>query len=123
LLDKLGVKPGSRVALVNFDEPWFEELLTTRTGDLRHGDPLSETDLVFLAADTPAELASLQELASAIKPNGAIWVVSRKGRAATLRYDELLAIAKPAGLVDNKVVSFSETQTALRFVIRVALRR
>ena len=41
-------------------------------------------------------------------PNGAIWVVSRKGKAATLRDVEVIAAAKAGGLVDNKVASFDD---------------
>jgi hypothetical protein len=48
--------------------------------------------------------------------------VSRKGKAATLRDVEVMAAAKSAGLVDNKVVSFSATHTSLRLVIPVARR-
>ena len=36
--------------------------------------------------------------------NGAIWVVSRKGKAATLRDVDVIEAAKDARLVDNKVV-------------------
>ena len=53
---------------------------------------------------------------------GAVTIVSRKGKAATLRYADLLDAAKAAGLVDNKVAAFSATHTALRLVIPVALR-
>ena len=55
-------------------------------------------------------------------PNGAIWVVSRKGRSATLRDVDVIAAARASGLIDNKVASFSPTHTALRLVIPVALR-
>ena len=122
LLDKLGVRPGARVGLVGVDEGWFRELLAGRTADVTAGPPLPDTDLVFLAADSSAELAALPSLADCLRPNGAIWVVSRKGKAATLRDVEVIAAAKGAGLVDNKVASFSETHTALRLVIPVARR-
>jgi hypothetical protein len=122
LLDKLGVRPGMRVAIVGVPDAWFRELVAGRTSDVTLGSPEPNTDVVFLAADSPAELAELGALRERIRPNGGIWIVSRKGRAATLRYDELLAVATVAGLVDNKVVAFSESHTALRFVIPVALR-
>ena len=77
---------------------------------------------MFLAADGQAELARLPAIRKLIRPNGAIWVVSRKGRAATIRDVEVIAAAKANDLVDNKVVSFSDTHTALRLVIPVALR-
>jgi len=122
LLDKLGVRPGMRVALIDIDDPEIRQLIAERTTDLTEGTAEPDTDVVLFGAETPADLAPLAELATRIRPNGAIWVVSRKGKAATLRYDDLLAAAKAAGLVDNKVASFSATHTALRFVIPIALR-
>jgi hypothetical protein len=124
LLDKLGVRPGMRVALVGpvDQDGTFRDLLADRTSDISIGDPAPDTDIVLLAADLPADLEGLKALRNRIRPNGAIWVVSRKGRAATLRYEDLLEAAKAVGLVDNKVVSFSATHTSLRFVIPVALR-
>jgi hypothetical protein len=116
-LDKLGVKPGSRVALIGLDDPAFETELRDRTTDITRGDPLPGTDLVFLAADDHEALATLPGLRTALKPNGAIWVVSRKGKAATLRDVEVIAAAKASGLVDNKVASFDDTRTSLRLVI------
>jgi hypothetical protein len=122
LLDKLGVRPKARVALVGLDEPWFEELLADRTDAVDHGSPKAAVDLVFLAADSPSDLAPLRSLRAAIAPSGAIWVVFTKGRRATLRDLEVMEAARNAGLVDNKVVSFSETKTSVRLAIRVADR-
>ena len=122
LLDKLGIRPGMRVALIDIDDPEIRRLIADRTTDLTEGTPEPETDVVLLGAETPAELAPLATLTTLIRPNGAIWIVSRKGKAATLRYADLLDAAKAAGLVDNKVASFSATHTALRLVIPVALR-
>jgi hypothetical protein len=128
LLDKLGVRPGMRIAIVGAlqeekdDAAYFRSQLEERTSDITDGTPKSDTDLVFLSADTTDELAALARLRPALKPNGAIWVVSRKGKAATLRDVEVISAALDNDLVDNKVVSFSPTRTALRLVIPVALR-
>ena len=122
LLDKLGVRPGARVALVGLADPAFRALLAERTSSVVEGLPQATTDLVFLAADSPAELAVLGQLRQALTPSGAVWVVSAKGRSATLRDTDVIAAARAAGLVDNKVVAFSETHTALRLVIPVAER-
>lgn len=113
-----------RVAIVGEVDPegTLRELLAERTDDVTVGSPLGDTDLVFLAADGQVELARLPEIRERIRPNGAIWVISRKGRAATIRDVEVIATAKATDLVDNKVVSFSATHTALRLVIPVALR-
>ena len=121
-LDKLGVKPGVRVAIVGVPDKDIRAELADRTHDLTIGEPLPETDIVLLAADSQEDLAVLPGLRAALVPNGAIWVVSRKGRAATLRDVDVIAAARASGLVDNKVSSFSATHTALRLVIPVALR-
>lgn len=123
LLDKLGVRPGARIGLVGLDAPWFEALLAERTQDVWRARARADTDLIFFGADSHAELARLPALLPKIRQNGAIWVVSRKGRAATLRDVEVIEAGLAAGLVDNKVVSFSETQTSLRLVIRLRDRR
>ncbi len=124
LIDKLGVRPGGRVAIVGPVDPdgSFRDRLAERTDDVTDGEPLPDTDVVFLAADGAADLSRLPDLRRRIRPNGAIWIISLKGRAATLHYAEILEAAQASGLVDNKVASFSDTHTALRFVIPVAIR-
>lgn len=124
LLDKLGVRPGSRVAIMGDVDPdgWFRALVADRTSDVTIGEPAPDTDLVFLAADSTAELAVLPDLRRRIRPNGAIWVVSQKGKAATIRDVEVMAAARAAGLVDNKVASFSDSHTSIRLVIPLADR-
>ena len=119
---KLGLRPGARVAILGVDDPDLPGELALFTGDVTNGLPGASTDLVFLAADAPADLAVLPELRACLRPDGAVWVVSRKGRAATLRDVEVMAAARSAGLVDNKVVAFSGTHTALRLVIPRAAR-
>lgn len=122
LLDKLGVKPGARVAIVDVTDADFRALLAERTTDVTDGWPGPATDLIFLAADSIDELLRIGPLQEALVANGAIWVVSRKGKAATLRDVDVIDAAKAVGLVDNKVASFSPTHTALRLVIPVARR-
>jgi hypothetical protein len=128
LLDKLGVRPGMRIAIVGElhddadDAAAFHAELATRTSDIAESTPKPDSDLVFLAADSTDDLAALARIRPSLRPNGAIWVVSRKGKAATVRDVEVIAAARDNDLVDNKVVSFSPTRTALRLVIPVALR-
>jgi ABC-type sugar transport system substrate-binding protein len=122
LVDKLGVKPGARVAIIGVPDPALRELLAERTDDVIEGEPRPDTDLVFLGADSIDELGRLRKLRTLLKPNGAIWVVSRKGRAATLRDVDVIEAAIAAGLVDVKVVSFSDTHTSQRLVIPRHLR-
>jgi hypothetical protein len=117
-IDKLGVRPGARVAVLGVPDPDLRAELAERGAVVADVLPApGGADIVLLAADSHAELASLEGLRAAVFPSGAIWVVSRKGRLATLRDVEVIAAARAAGLVDNKVVSFSATHTALRLVV------
>jgi hypothetical protein len=122
LLDKLGVRPGFRVAVIDIDDPAIRSLLAERTSDITEGWPEPDTDVVLLGADTREALEPLQDLAGRIRSNGSIWVVSRKGKDATLRDVEVIDAARAAGLVDNKVAAFSPSHTALRLVIPRHLR-
>jgi Protein of unknown function (DUF3052). len=122
LVEKLGVKPGARVAIVDVPGPALRQLLAERTDDITEGEPKPNTELVFLGADSIDELGRLPELRAHLRPDGAIWVVSRKGRAATLHDVDVIEAAIAAGLVDNKVVSFSDTHTSLRLVVPRRLR-
>jgi hypothetical protein len=122
LLDKLGIRPGMRVALLDIDDAEIRPLIAERTSDLTEGWPEPESDIVLFGAETLDGLAHLEALAARIRPNGAIWVVSRKGKTATLRDTDVIDAARAAGLVDNKVASFSSTHTSLRLVIPVDRR-
>jgi hypothetical protein len=121
-LDKLGIRPGMRVAVVDLEDAALDAELRDRTNDVTRGEPLPGTDIVLYAADTLEALGRLPALRERLVPIGAIWVVSRKGRAATIRDVDVIDAARAAALVDNKVASFDETRTALRLVIPLALR-
>jgi hypothetical protein len=119
LLDRLGVKPGSRVAVLDLDDASFLKLLRERTGDVVLGKPRRACDIVFVGAEDLHDLHRLKEVKSWIEPNGAIWVVRRKGAGAPLRDTDLIGAGLAAGLVDNKIASFSDTHGAMRFVFRL----
>ena len=119
LLDKLGVKPGSKVAIVNLEDAGFIKQLKERTSDVVTGKPRSKVDLVFVGAEDAAGLRTLVELKTLIEPNGAIWVVRPKGGRSALRDTDVIDAGLAAGLVDNKIASFSDTHGAMRFVFRL----
>ena len=119
LLDKLGVKPGARVAVLGVDDASFMSRLRQRTADVVVGKPRRACDIVFLAADTGADLRRLGEAKGWIEPNGAIWVIRRKGAERKLSDTDLIEAGLAAGLVDNKIASFSDTHGAMRFVFRL----
>ena len=120
-LDKLGIKPGMRVALVGLDDAGFRRELSARTDDVADGVPRKDTEMILFAVDGPAPLKRLTTLQRAIVRNGAIWVLWPKGQAH-IKEDMIRAAALAQGLVDIKVIAFSETLSGLKLVIPVARR-
>ncbi len=121
LIDKLGVKPGQRVSVLGVESAEFLVGLDSRVPDYSRGERLADADLIFFAAEAAQDLSRLKSLAQAIRKNGAIWVVYPKGQSH-IREIDVINAGKSAGLTDNKVCRFSETHTALRFVIPIAKR-
>lgn len=119
-IDKLGVKPGSRVAVIGLDDREFEKEIRSRTADVA-AKAKPESDLIFVFMKEKKEIDRLRALRSAIKPEGGIWVVWPKGRKE-FREDDVRAAGPALGLVDVKVVSFSDTLSGLKMVIPVAQR-
>ena len=122
LLDKLGIRPGMRVAIIDVDDKGIRKLIGEQTSDITEDWPEPDTDIVLVGAESFEDLSRLQDIAACIRPNGAIWVVSRKGKARTIRDVDVIEAGKAARLVDNKVCAFSPTHTAIRLVIPVTRR-
>jgi hypothetical protein len=78
-------------------------------------------DLIFYGAAALADLDGIGALASGLPPQGALWVVYPKGRK-DIRESDVLGAGRAAGLHDVKVARFSDTHTALKFVIPVQRR-
>jgi hypothetical protein len=121
LLDKLGVKPEHRIAVLRVEDEAFSKELVARAQDVSRNRPKSDSDLLFFAAESRKDLDRLKSLTPFLKKTGAIWVVYPKGQTH-IREIDVISAGKASGLVDNKVVRFSETHTALRLVIPVAQR-
>jgi hypothetical protein len=121
LFDKLGIKPGQRIGVLGVEDAVFLEDLADRVPDFALTRRPMGADMILLGADNLKALESVKSLASAIQKNGAIWIVYPKGQSH-IREADVMAAGKSAGLTDNKVCRFSETHTALRFVIPLAKR-
>ena len=122
LLDKLGVKQGMTVAVLGVEDHDFISQLRERVGEPACSGPVSDADLVFYEADRVDDLGRLKTLRDAIKPAGGVWVVSPKGKTAEIKDTDVMVAAREAGLLDIKVVGFSQTHTALKLVIPKADR-
>jgi len=119
-IDKLGVKPGSRVAVLGVDDPSFLDELAERGAEVS-SRARPGLDMVFVAMSAPADLKHLVKLRHVIRPAGAVWVIWPKGRRE-FREDDVRAFGPQAELVDVKVMAFSETLSALKMVIPLAKR-
>ena len=121
LLQKLGVKAGARVSLVALDEPWFEKLLRQVTDDVS-AELRPDSELVFYEVRHVADLFELPDLRDALVPDGAIWVLREKGPNRVVLDTDVIDAGTASGLVDNKIVSFSDRLAAMRLVIPLATR-
>jgi hypothetical protein len=120
-IEKLGVKPGAKVALLGeFDAEFLREIGSlTRT--VSKGKAASDFEWIFFAADSKDDLGSLSKIAKSMRGAAALWIVYPKGQKHITEND-VLAAGRKAGLKDVKVVGFSPTHTALKFVIPLASR-
>ena len=120
-LDKLGVKAGHRVALVNLDDEQLARELASAEAIVSRGRASKISDAIFYGVAEERDLVWLLRLKAFLQPAGALWVIRPKGRPE-ISERAVMAAGKAAGLVDVKVVSFSPTHTAQKFVIPVAKR-
>ena len=101
LIEKLGVKPEHRVALIGLTDGAIAHQIASAAPDastrLR-----KHTDVIVYQADTVPALARLSKLQPSIKRDGMIWLITPKGKRG-IAYNDMLDAAKAAGLVDVKI--------------------
>jgi len=117
-VEKLGVKPGHLTLLVGITDPMFLAELQNQGARITTS---ATPDLIFCAVESRAALQQLSRLAKRMKRQGALWTIRRKGSPLVSQADVHRA-GKAAGLVDVKVVRFSDTHTADKFVVPLAQR-
>jgi|ERR1700683_2953827 len=123
LLDKLGVKAGQRILVLDIDDPGFADQITPCSPAYAEPCSSDQFDLILFGAGERKSLKRLPALRKNIVSNGAIWVIYLKGRPEIIRETDVISAAKSSGLVDNKICSFSSTHTAMRCVIPLAQRK
>jgi hypothetical protein len=107
--------------VLDVEDAAFLKDLADRVPEFAREKAVSGADMVLLGADNLKALAKVKSLAAGIQKAGAIWIVYPKGQSH-IREADVRAAGISAGLTDNKVCRFSETHTALRFVIPLARR-
>lgn len=120
-LEKIGVKADWRVSAIGVSDIAFLKEIEDAVGDLSIGRLLKGSDAIFFGVTKEAELTRLEKLKGSLKANGALWIIRPKGRTE-ISERATMAAGRAAGLVDVKVVGFSPTHTAEKFVIPVAKR-
>jgi len=121
-LDKLGVKTGMRVAIIGPDDSVLRGEIEAQGATVEADAGGAALDMIFFAAGQLSDLEQLPALATRLAPDGALWLIRAKGRGAAISERDSMAAGKRAGLVDVKVVSYSDTHSAEKYVIPVAKR-
>jgi hypothetical protein len=115
-IEKIGVKPGAKISVFGDFAADFLEEVKPLAGSVTKDKVRAECDLVFLAADSQKELSSVAKIAKVLEGATALWIVYPKGQESITETD-VIAAGRKTGLKDVKVVGFSSTHTALKFVI------
>jgi hypothetical protein len=126
LAQKLGIKDGSRVALLGAPDG-FDDVLAPLPDGVRILRRLSGgLDVAVLFVTERRELERrFAAVAEAVHPTGGFWVAwpKRASKVPTdLTEDVLREVGLPHGLVDNKVCAVDDVWSGLRFVWRVEHR-
>lgn len=120
---KLGIKEGSRIALVNAPKDFESELgeLPDNVEFIKR--PVKSLDIIlFFVLNERALARDFAKLATKLTANGMIWIAWPKkssGVATDLSEQVVRQIGLDAGLVDVKVCAIDETWSGLKFVYRL----
>jgi len=116
LLEKLGVKPGEAVCLMGEFSPDFLASLKKLGAVLSQGKVAKDAVWYFLAAESRQDLQRVRVLGDSLAGAAALWIVYPKGQT-TITESDVRSAGLSRGLTDVKVARFSDTHTALKFVI------
>jgi hypothetical protein len=123
LVAKLGIKPDTRVAIVNAPKGYDRVLGQLPEGVTRQPSVAGSLDFIQFFTDAKRELERrFPALEHALAPAGMLWISWPKktsGVATDLTEDVIRAIGLAQGLVDVKVAAVDEVWSGLKFVRRV----
>ena len=126
LAQKLGIRPGARLAVLQAPDGFEQTLggLPSGVQLLRQTRPPLDVVVAFFTARSALD-RRLPHLRAALSPSGGLWIAWPKrssGRATDLTEDVVRGLGLGAGLVDNKVCAIDEVWSGLRLVYRLADR-
>lgn len=114
-VSKLRIKPGMRVHLTGDVEDGVAEELSA-AGATILPKQAAGTDVVLLFLRDALGLQTLPKLTPKLSDPGAIWVLWPKGAGAPVKHEQVVTVARKAGLVQTISVGFSARFTGLRLV-------
>jgi hypothetical protein len=119
---KLGIREGSRIALVNAPDDFPATLAPLPPAAAIRARARGPLDVIVFFTRSRRELArQFERLARALDPAGGLWIAWPK-KSAQLETDldqaAVMEIGLATGLVDNKVCAIDDTWSGLRFVVR-----
>ena len=121
LYKKLGIKEGSRFALVNEPEGFAVTPLPDEVEVLERAS--KKLDVILFFSEGAKHLSRrFGVLADFLEPNGGLWVAYPKkssGMKTDLTFEVVQNIGLEAGLVDNKSCAIDDTWSGVRFVYRL----
>jgi hypothetical protein len=113
--DKLGIRPGLRISAVNLLNDRVMTDARKTVVKFSAGRRLPNSDMIFCGATAAPDLSKVKKLIPSLANSGALWIVYPKGKKEITEI-QVLNAGREARLVDIKVVSYSATHTALKFV-------
>jgi len=123
LVQKLGIKPEMRIAIVNAPRGYGRVLGKLPSRVTRKASAVGPLDFVQFFTTERRELQRrFAALARALAPAGMLWISWPKkssGVTTDLTEDVIRAIGLAHGLVDVKVAAVDEVWSGLKFVRRV----
>ena len=119
--EKLGVKNAMRVSLVGKFDDTFERELSVATNNVAKGKIAADSELIFVAVESSKGLSDVAKIAKSVKGAAGLWIVYPKGKKEITEID-VIGAGRKTGLKDVKVVGFSPTHTALKFVLPLEKR-
>jgi hypothetical protein len=123
LAKKIGIKEGSRIALVNAPKDFQFEAKDLPDNVEFLKQSAKALDIILFFVTTERALAKdFSKLAARLTTNGMIWIAWPKkisGVATDLSFERVQGIGLDAGLVDVKICAVDETWSGLKFVYRL----
>ena len=120
---KLGIRDGTRVALVGAPKGFERTLGALPSGATLRREGRAKADIVILFVTKATELERRLPAVARLIEVGGLWIAWPKrasGVATDLTEDAIREAALPLGLVDHKVCAIDATWSGLRFAWRRA---